>query len=150
MGLSAGRLSFGRKGAGAVLAVAALGAGLVLLHGGWRDADLAGIPLLAVMFVVTARHARRKLAADRERRLLDEQNTRLLDAQRRFLQDTPHHLREPLTIALSHAEALAQDLSGRERDDIQTVAGEIIRLRRLSERLHVIAAENPAGPPLIR
>jgi signal transduction histidine kinase len=95
----------------------------------WVDA--AGIPLLAAMFVVVARQAGRKRTADRERRLLDEQNSRLLDAQRRFLQDAPHHLRAPLTNALTHAEQLAQDLSGRELSDIQTVAGEMIRLRRL-------------------
>jgi signal transduction histidine kinase len=107
----------------------------------WQYWDtLAGILLLAVMFVVTARHASRKIAADRERKVLDEQNTRLIDARRRFVEDTPHHLRTPLTIALAHAELLARDLSGRELSDIQTVAGEIVRLRRLSERLSVIAA----------
>jgi hypothetical protein len=35
----------------------------------------------------------------------------------------------------SHAELLARDLDGRELRDIQTVLGEITRLRRLSERL---------------
>jgi signal transduction histidine kinase len=148
MGLSAGRLSFGRKRAGAVLALLAIiavtVAGLDLLHGGWRIADLAGIPLLAAMFEVIARHARRKRAADRERQLLREQNTRLLDAQRRFLQDAPRYLRSPLTVALTRAEQLAQDLSGRELHDIQTVADEIIRLRKLSEQMLVIAAaEDP-------
>jgi signal transduction histidine kinase len=98
---------------------------------GWRIAIAIGIPVLAAMFVVIARHARRKRAADRERQLLDEQNARLLAAQRRFLQDAPDHLRAPLTSALTHAELLAQDLSGRELHDIQTVADQIIRLRRL-------------------
>jgi signal transduction histidine kinase len=151
MGLSAGRLASGRGGAAAAwagLTVAALtGAGLGLLHGGWRIADAAGIPLLAVMFVVIARHARRKRAADRERQLLDEQNTRLLAAQRRFLQDAPDQLRDPLAITLARAELLAKDLSGRELDDIETVADQMIRLRRLSEQLLVIAAaeDPPSG-----
>jgi|ERR1700733_8200827 len=122
-----------------------LTAGLgLLLRDGWRIADAAGIPLLAAMFVVIARHASRKRAADRERQLLDEQNTRLLAAQRRFLEDIPDQLRTPLEVALAQAELLAKDLSGSERDDIQTVADQIIRLRALSERLLVITtAEDP-------
>jgi signal transduction histidine kinase len=131
MGLRAGRLVAWL--APMLVAIAALG----VLHGGCRVADAAGIPVLAAMFVVIARHARRKQSADRQRQLLDEQNARLLDAQRRFLQDAPHHLGAPLTDALNHAELLAKDLSGRELQDIQTVAGEIIRLR---EHLLVIAA----------
>jgi len=94
------------------------------------------------MFVVIAWHARRKGTADRERQLLDEQNARLLDAQRRFLQDAPHHLHAPLTKALTHAELLARDLSGRELDDIQTVAGEIIRLRE-----HLLSISSGSGAP---
>jgi His Kinase A (phospho-acceptor) domain len=58
--------------------------------------------------------------------------------------DASHHLRTPITIALTHAELLARDLDGRELRDMQTVLGEITRLRRLSERLLVIAAaEDP-------
>jgi signal transduction histidine kinase len=125
------------------LMIAALaGVGLGLLRGGWRIADAAGIPLLAVMFVVIARHAGRKRAADRERQFLDEQNTRLLAAQRRFRQDAPDQLRVPLAVALARAELLAKDLSGSELDDIQTVTDQIIRLR---DQLHVIAAA--ADPP---
>jgi signal transduction histidine kinase len=96
------------------------------------------------MFVVTVWHANRRIGADRERQVIGEKNTRLLDAQRRFLQDASHHLRTPITIALTHAELLARDLDGRELRDIQLVVSEIIRLRRLAERLLVIAsAEDP-------
>jgi signal transduction histidine kinase len=130
MGPSTGWLASGRGRATAAWALLAL-LNIVAI-GIWPCwEDLAGLPLLAALFVVTARHARRKRIADRERQFLDEQNSRLLDAQRRFLQDTPHHLRAPLTNALTHAEQLAQDLSGRELSDIQTVAGEMIRLRQL-------------------
>ena len=109
-----------------------------------RIADATGILLLAVTFVVIARYARGKLAADRERQLLDEQNACLLAAQHEFLRDTPDQLRAPLTIALAHAELLARQLSGQELHDIQTVADQIIRLRGLSEHLRVIAAaEDP-------
>ena len=51
---------------------------------------------------------------------------------------------QPRRHLLAQAELLAKDLSGSERDDIQTVADQIIRLRALSERLLVITtAEDP-------
>jgi signal transduction histidine kinase len=108
---------------------------------GWKIAIAVGIALLAVMFVVIVRHARRKRAADHERQLLDERNARLLAAQRRFLQDASDHLRAPLTDALTQAELLAKHLSGRELHDIQTVADQIIRLRRLTDQLHIIVTD---------
>jgi two-component system, OmpR family, sensor kinase len=92
--------------------------GLDLLH----DNEALEIPLLAAMFVVIVWHANRRITADRERRLIGEKNSRLLDAQRRLLQDASHHLRTPITIALTHAELLSRDLDGRELRDIQTVA----------------------------
>ena len=120
------------------------GIGVDLLHDNESVEEAAEIPLLAAMFVAIVWLANRRIAADRERQLIGEKNSRLLEAQRRFLQDASHHLRTPITIALSHAELLARDLDGRELRDIQTVLGEITRLRRLSERLIVIAAaENP-------
>jgi two-component system, OmpR family, sensor kinase len=115
-----------------------------------RRAERAGLALLAATFAAFGWRASRQvtasrqITASRERQLIDEENARLLDTQRKFLQDASHHLRTPITIALTHAELLARDLSGRELHDIQTVVSQIIRIRRLSERLLVIAAaEDP-------
>ena len=115
----------------------------------WRGAqsvdELNEVPLMAIMFWLMVWHAQRRLDADHERNLVSDENARLLHTQRRFLQDASHQLRTPITIALGHAELLAQQLTDRtERRDIQVVVGELSRLRRLGERLLVIAAsEDP-------
>jgi signal transduction histidine kinase len=87
-------------------------------------------------------HARRRLVASEENAQMSTENARLLATQRRFLQDASHQLRTPITIALGHAELLASELagSGRRERDIQVVVGELVRLRRLGERLLMIAA----------
>jgi signal transduction histidine kinase len=100
--------------------------------------------LYAAMFCAMVWHARRRLAADRERQAVSEHNGRLLASQRRFLQDAAHQLRTPITIALGHAELLVAELTGGQRRDIQVVVDELARLRRIGERLLVIAAsEDP-------
>jgi len=115
----------------------------------WRGAqsvdELNEVPLMAMMFWLMVWHAQRRLDSDRERDLVSDENARLLHTQRRFLQDASHQLRTPITIALGHAELLAQQLAERtERRDIEVVVGELTRLRRLGERLLVIAAsEDP-------
>jgi signal transduction histidine kinase len=110
-----------------------------------RGAEPTEVPLMAAIFGATIWHARRKLAAEQKSSLVSEENARLLTTQRRFLQDASHQLRTPITIALGHAELLARGLTGRqEGHDIQVVLGELNRLRRISERLLVIAAaEDP-------
>ncbi len=108
--------------------------------------ELNEVPLMAAMFAVMVWHAQRRLAADRERQRMGEENMRLLAAQRRFLQDASHQLRTPITIALGHAELLARELNGKpEASDIEVVVGELSRLRRIGERLLVIAASEDPG-----
>ncbi len=130
---------------GAVMVTTASGIGLDVWRGSEPLEELTEVPLMAAVFVATVWHSQRKLAAEHSVRLISEHNARLLTDQRQFLQDAAHQLRTPITIALGHAELLATDLSGEQQgEDIGVVIGELSRLRRISERLLLIAA---AGDP---
>jgi len=128
-----------------VMITTATAIGWDVFHGAQTVDELNEVPLMAAMFWLMVWHAQRRLAADNERDLVSDENARLLATQRRFLQDASHQLRTPITIALGHAELLAGELAGRpEARDIQVVVGELARLRRLGERLLMIAAsEDP-------
>jgi signal transduction histidine kinase len=129
---------------GAVMATTASGIGLDVWRGTEPPEELTEVPLMAAVFIATVWHSQRKLAAERSVRLIGEHNARLLTDQRQFLQDAAHQLRTPITIALGHAELLAGDLTSQQGEDIGVVIGELNRLRRISDRLLLIAA---AGDP---
>ena len=132
-------------GLGIVIITTVTGIGLDVLHGTEQAEEVTEMPLMAAMFVATVWHANRRITVDRERHIIGEENAGLLRAQRRFLQDASHHLRTPITIALTYAELLARELADRAQlHDVRVVITEMGRLRRLSERLLVIAAaEDP-------
>ena len=134
---------------GAVVATTGAAIGLDVARGTEPLAELTEVPLMAAMFVAMVWHARRKLTAEREARRIGEENARLAATQRRFLQDASHQLRTPITIALGHAELLAAGLTSRqEGHDINVVLGELNQLRRIAERLLVIAAAE--GPEFLQ
>jgi signal transduction histidine kinase len=128
-----------------VIITTATAMGLDLLHGDEQVEEMSEMPLMAAMLVATVWLANRRVTGDYELHLIGEKNARLLGTQRRFLQDASHYLRTPITIALTHAELLARELVDREElGDVQVVVAELGRLRRLGERLLVIAAsEDP-------
>jgi len=120
---------------------------------GQQDADyLAEVPLIALMFLVMVWHGRRRLAATEERlaameevQRVSQENLRLLKQQRRFLQDASHELGTPITVALGHAELIERAVTDPVvAEDARVVTDELMRLRRLSTRLLLLAsAEGP-------
>ncbi|MGH3281858.1 MAG: sensor histidine kinase [Trebonia sp.] len=129
---------------GVVMVATASGIALDVWRGTEPAEELTEVPLMAAVFAAMVWQSLRKQAADRSVRLIGEHNSRLLADQRQFLQDAAHQLRTPITIALGHAELLASDLAGQQGQDIGMVIGELSRLRRISDRLLIIAA---AGDP---
>jgi signal transduction histidine kinase len=120
---------------------------------GQQDADyLAEVPLIALMFLVMVWHGRRRLAATQERltameqvQRISEENVRLLEQQRQFLQDASHELGTPITVALGHAELIERAATDQAvAADARVVTGELARLRRLTNRLLLLAS---AGTP---
>lgn len=86
-----------------------------------------------------------RLAAMEELQRVSRENLRLLQQQRQFLQDASHELGTPITVALGHAELIQQAVTDQAvAEDARVVAGELARLRRLAQRLLLLAS---AGSP---
>ena len=107
--------------------------------------ELTEVPLMAAIFVAMVWHARRRLAAMEQIRRVSEANVKLLDRERRFLQDASHELRTPITVALGQIELIQRTTPDPlVREDAGIAVDELMRLRRLAERLLLIAS---AGHP---
>ena len=107
--------------------------------------ELTEVPLMSAMFLAMVWHARRRLVAIEEMRRVSNENLRLLERERRFIQNASHELRTPITVAIGHAELLQRATDpARMRTDARVVVEELNRLRRLSDRLLLLAAaEDP-------
>jgi signal transduction histidine kinase len=107
--------------------------------------EITEVPLMAAMFVAMVWHARRRLTATEETERVSIANLRLLERERRFVQDASHELRTPITVALGHAELIQRTAKDPTlAEDAAVIADELMRLRRLANRLLLLAgAEDP-------
>jgi signal transduction histidine kinase len=133
-----------------VLALVVLCTGVVLAvevwHGYQPQDELTEVPLMASMFLAMVWHAKRRLAAMDDLQRISQQNLRLLEREHQFVQDASHELRTPITIALGHAELLARESRDPElAEDAHIVVDELLRLRRLADRLLLLASSADPG-----
>src|SRR5216117_223071 len=107
--------------------------------------EITEVPLMAAMFLAMVWHARRRLSAMNETERVSMENLRLLERERRFVQDASHELRTPITVALGHAELIQRRATDPTIvEDAAVIADELMRLRRLADRLLVLAGtEDP-------
>ena len=138
----------GPKTALALTAVV-LSTGALLVYDVLREGELADelteVPLMGAMFLAMVWHAQRRVSAMEGLRRVSDANLRLLQRERQFVQDASHELRTPITVALGHAELIERGGGDPERaEDARIVIDELLRLRRLADRLLLLATiEDP-------
>src|SRR6266567_922757 len=107
---------------------------------GFAVANLVAMWLLPTWETVPFHFIWISLAMEREH-ASSEANRRLLEGQRRFVQDASHELRTPIAIAMGHADLLAREIRDPElAEDASIVVDELLRLRRLANRLLLLAS----------
>jgi signal transduction histidine kinase len=132
-----------------LLAAVVVSTGTLLVHDVVQHAqpadELTEVPLMAAMFLAMVWHAQRRRSAMEDLRQVSDANLRLLRRQRQFIQDASHELRTPITVALGHAELVERASGDPERaEDVRIVVDELQRLRRLADRLLLLAtSEDP-------
>jgi signal transduction histidine kinase len=107
--------------------------------------EITEVPLMAAMFVAMVWHARRRLSAMEETERVSMENLRLLERERRFVQDASHELRTPITVALGHTELIQRRATDPTIvEDVDVIADELARLRRLVDGLLLLAGTEDA------
>jgi signal transduction histidine kinase len=116
-----------------------------VFHQGELADELTEVPLMASMFLAMVWHAQRRVSAMEGLRRVSDANLRLLRRERQFVQDASHELRTPITVALGHAELIERGSRDPEMaEDARIVIDELLRLRRLADRLLLLATtEDP-------
>jgi signal transduction histidine kinase len=103
-------------------------------------AELVEVPLLPLMFLVMAWHARRHLAARREIERMADQRRAVLDREREFFRDASHAIRTPVTIARGHLELLEPVIKeSLAQEDLEIAMRQLDRMSALSNRLLALA-----------
>jgi signal transduction histidine kinase len=129
----------------ALVSLVVVSTGIILvqlwLFDGMPTDEVLEVPLMFGMFLAMLLHTTRRRAAIAELRTVSEQNAQLVERQRSFIRNASHELRTPITVALAQAELLQLDARSRsEHDDVDIVVDELGRLRRLTDRLLLLAA----------
>ena len=126
---------------GAIIAVTGVLLAIDIARGAQPLDEITEVPLMSAMFLAMVWHARRRLAVMEQMTGVSDANLRLLERERRFIQNASHELRTPITVAIGHAELLQRSTDPtRMAADARVVLEELMRLRRLSDRLLLLAA----------